>query len=640
MPASHEAHAAAAHQEAHDEAHARSGGARVIARVGEVAVVALTGSAFAALPREQRLLAYWLAQAARAGDAVAWDQSYRHNLPVVRLVRGVLSRPDATPEALLAKVRDYARALYLNRGLHEAVSERKLLPPFSAAELRLAALAASAAGANLGFVSANPAAALGALEGPLFDPGLDALRTARPAGEDALLASAVNLYAGVSLKEAAGFREEHAGNARLAKLDGRVGEEIYRVGAPGLYATDLVRAVAALNEAAVHAQGAQRQRLERVAAYLRFGSPDELAFADAADAGDVPEVDTALGFLATGADPRGVKGLWLGLVGARDPEGTARVARLSAAFAELEQSAPWPDEYKRRGAKGPTAEALSLLSAAGAARPDPYTGLRSAGKALIFAEVDDALATARELHATSELAPRASAAALLRCRAQVERAKVELREVIGRFSGTPPPADQARTLSVHGPILEEARAELVAHFHAADPRLLSLGVLEDKSCQPLWAQLAGISWVSSLARMQEGEHLETAELRATQLMLWWFLQRGAISLTREAGKTVVAPADGKKFHAAAASLLTLLQTIRSTGDVALFSSMVEAHAARLDPALRDEVAQRFSALGIPRRVAVLSPVLRPVITNGKVTDAEAAPVENLDGAIEEDWMSF
>src|SRR5437870_3510770 len=55
-------------------------GAPPLATVDDTAVVALRAPGFDALPREQRLLAYWLAQAARAGDAIAWDQGYRHNL--------------------------------------------------------------------------------------------------------------------------------------------------------------------------------------------------------------------------------------------------------------------------------------------------------------------------------------------------------------------------------------------------------------------------------------------------------------------------------------------------------------------------------------------------------------------------------
>src|SRR5207244_1022615 len=101
-----------AHREAHAEAHARIAGAQVIAQVGDTAVVALTGASFAALPRQERLIGYWLSQAARAGDAIAVDQSYRHALEAVRLLRGILQHPEAVPPNLISRLQLYARRVY------------------------------------------------------------------------------------------------------------------------------------------------------------------------------------------------------------------------------------------------------------------------------------------------------------------------------------------------------------------------------------------------------------------------------------------------------------------------------------------------------------------------------------------------
>src|SRR5512132_1417016 len=57
---------------------------RVLAEVNGTLVVALAAPQFAQLPRDQRVLAYQVAQAGAAGDAVAIDQSYRRNLQIVR----------------------------------------------------------------------------------------------------------------------------------------------------------------------------------------------------------------------------------------------------------------------------------------------------------------------------------------------------------------------------------------------------------------------------------------------------------------------------------------------------------------------------------------------------------------------------
>lgn len=645
---------AQAKEAAHAEADVGSGGARPLATVDDTAVVALAGRGFDALSREDRLLAYWLSQAARAGDAIAIDQGYRHNLEIARLLRGLLSKPAALPEELLPRLRLFARRLYLNRGLHDAASEAKVSPPFDAAELRLAAMAAQAAGADLALSGHSLEPALRALDGALFDPKLDAVRTSRAPGEDPLRASAVNLYSGVTLRDLAGFQERFAANSRLVKEEGKLVEQVYRAGLPaadgaaaippGLHATRLARAADALEKAAAHAREGQRQSLLMVARALRTGSSDDLRTAQELSAPLSPAVDALIGFFGPHADPRGVKGLWLGLVGFQDVERGAPLRKLAEALPWFEASAPWPDEFKRKEPRPPVAEALVLAAAAGAARPEPFLGLQLAparrghlaGKAVLLPGLDDAAAAARDVRATAELAPAESAAELVRCRAQLRFAAAALHEVIGHAAGRP----EAALGGEHAATLEEARAELVAHFHLGNPKILELGLVADARCQPLWPQLAAIGWLSSLALQPTGDRLDSVELRAQQLQLWWFLQRRAVVARRSNGKTALIVPDPSAFHKAAGSLLSLLQTIQMTGDGALLRGLVETHAAHLDPALRDEVVSRLDAVGIPRRVAALPPVLRPVLEKGEVVDARAEAVTDLDAQILEDWSDY
>ena len=68
----------------------------VIAQVDGAAVLALAAPAFASVSREQRLVAYWAAQALAAADALAAEQGYRHNRGIIRILRGILGRPPAS----------------------------------------------------------------------------------------------------------------------------------------------------------------------------------------------------------------------------------------------------------------------------------------------------------------------------------------------------------------------------------------------------------------------------------------------------------------------------------------------------------------------------------------------------------------
>jgi hypothetical protein len=183
-------------------------------------------------------------------------------------------------------------------------------------------------------------------------------------------------------------------------------------------------------------------------------------------------------------------------------------------------------------------------------------------------------------------------------------------------------------------------AELTAHYHLGDPKVRELGLLADARCQPLWPHLAALTWLSSLALVPEGDRLDSVELRAQQLQLWWFSQRRAVVAVKVDGKTVLTVPDTAAFHKAAGDLLSVLRTIQATSDATLLQGLVDAHASKLDPALRDEVVARLAAAGIPARVAALPPNLRPVVENGAIVDARAEAVTDLDAQILEDWADF
>ena len=76
-----------------------------LADVEGIAVLALAAPQFANLPRDQRLVAHFAALATAAGDRIAVEQGYRHNLTVIRLLRGILARPSRSAQSELARRR-------------------------------------------------------------------------------------------------------------------------------------------------------------------------------------------------------------------------------------------------------------------------------------------------------------------------------------------------------------------------------------------------------------------------------------------------------------------------------------------------------------------------------------------------------
>jgi dipeptidyl-peptidase III len=556
-----------------------------LADANGIAVLALGAPQFANLTREQRLVAYFASQALSAGDPIAAEQGYRHNLTVIRLLRGILGRPQAVPPPLLARIRAFARVVYLNHGLHDAQTGRKQRPPFSAAELRMAALAAAAAGADLG-LSGSVEYGLRALEGPLFDPQVDAQRTVH--GAD-LTASAVNFYEGVSLRDLESFQERAPLSSRLVKQGGVVSERVYRIPA----------AADALDRALPSTAPPQRPVFEALAAFFRSGDGAQLETARHAWTEALGPVDAFAGFVDRSADPRGRKALFGGIVGIADPERGAVLERV---------------RLRNAG------EALFLVAAGGVLRPPLRHALTLETKSALFGGALDAEGPLRSDAVIAALAEPSLARDLLRCAPSLRFAQLVLREL------SRPPSEL--------PALDEALAQAGALTVADDARDL----FPDSRCRELWPQFVATQWLASAAA-SDGERIEDDAHRTVQLQIWWFTGKNAVVERHTGGRRYLTVPDGSRFRRAARDLLELLQQIDKSQDAARWRDLLDRNASRVDPQWRDEVTSRLQ--GIPRRVAVLPPRLDPVLdAQGNVTDAQAVQVTDLDQQMLRDWSAY
>ena len=542
----------------------------IIADVDGTAVLALATPSFAALSQDQRMLAYWTAQAAAAGDAVTLVQNYRHNLAIVRLLRGILSRPAVAPSGLIGGLRAFARVVWLNHGLHDYETGRKATPPFTFSDLRAAALAAQAAGADLGLGGVSLEFTLRALEAPLFDPRVDALRAVH--GAD-LTRSAVNFYDGVTLRDLRGFHERFLANSRLVKEDRALSEEVLKVPA----------VATALDHALPFAAPPQRAVLEKLSAALSSGDGFTAAQQPWLEA--FGPVDFWLGFVDRSADPRGRKALFGAFVG----------------LADRDRAAP------------AGSEALLLAAASGSMRPLRRFGfsLGVGGKSALFLSAAQAAASLQVAPLLTLLSDPFVAADMRACATSLFLSYWTLRE--------------AGRVALDDGALEEARADVRAWTSAPDvpPR-----------CAALWPQFAATSWLASLASIPEGDRAEDDRQRAIQLQVWWFTGKGALAERRG----FLAVPDAARFQKAAAELLTLLDDLQR--DPTRASDLVDHHASHINTAWRDEVLSRLKSAGLPRRLAVVPPQIRAVLKDGKIADADAVPLEDLDAEVFRSWSNL
>ena len=157
-----------------------------------------------------------------------------------------------------------------------------------------------------------------------FDPSVDPICTNKTPGpgRDILLSSANNLYQGVSMEDLDGFDEAHPLNSRLAKRDGTLEEEVYRVG--GLYGAHIEAIVAHLEAAIPYATDEMARAMTALIRFYHSGEDEDRAAYDIAWVQDRESpVDTINGFIEVYMDARGAKGAWEALVYYVNPEKTA-----------------------------------------------------------------------------------------------------------------------------------------------------------------------------------------------------------------------------------------------------------------------------------------------------------------------------
>src|SRR5262249_25014371 len=144
-------------------------------------------------------------------------------------------------------------------------------------------------------------------------------------------------------------------------------EQVYRAGtpdgsvAPGLYAAELGRAVAALTEAKKWAPPAQQASLAARIKFYQTGAPaDWLAFGMTWVQDDEP-VDFVNGFIETYRDTRAAKGSSQALVSISDRKIAPLMQKLAANALYFEKKAPWAEQYKKLDVKPPVGKAVEVV---------------------------------------------------------------------------------------------------------------------------------------------------------------------------------------------------------------------------------------------------------------------------------------
>lgn len=603
--------------------------AYLLERIDEAAVVQIYADGFRSLPLRDRILTWHLYLAALVGRDIYYDQRYAHNLVMRDVIESMLRHGQTVEPRVLAEIRRYTKLFWINTGPYNNLTARKFLLNLTRNELVAAAQAATASGASFPL---RPGESLDALIDRLapmfFDPDVDPIVTSKSpgAGRDILEWSANNLYDGVTTADLDHFEERHGLNSRLVKRDGRLIEEVYRVG--GRYDREIRRVVRHLEDAIPCATPAMAEALRALVRYYQSGAEADRVAYDIAWVRDQDSlVDTVNGFVEVYMDPRGTKGAWEGMVYYSNAEKTDKIRTLAAHARWFEDHMPWDARFRKPDVRGITARAIDVVVETGDSGPVTAIGVNLpndqsvreeyGSKSVSLSNVNDAYehstsdAMRAEFSWSVEEADRAR-----RWGAFSQELTTEMHEVIGHGSGRMAEGITAapqQFLREYFSAIEEARADLVALYFLPDPVLVELGLVSEAD-HPDIVRTEYEYFVRNallqLRRVRQGTQLEEDHMRNRHLIVSWLMAHtAAIETRRRDGKTFFVMTDAQAFRDGVGRLLAEVQRVKGDGDLEGARALVEGYGVHFDAALRDEIAARADALHLPSYTGFVMPRL-------------------------------
>jgi dipeptidyl-peptidase III len=615
----------------------------LLERVDDAAVAQLYADGFKDLPLEQKTLIWHLYQAALAGRDIYYDQRSAHNLEMRDVLEEVLTHADGVDPVTLAEIQRYTKLFWLNTGPYNNLTARKFVMKIAPDSFASAARAAQKSGAKFPLKPGETLDAMLKRMQPLFfDATVDPIVTNKTpgSGKDILQESANNLYVGATMKDLEGFKERYALNSRVVKRDGKLIEEVYRIG--GRYDKEIRAIVQNLEAAIPFATPTMKEALNALIQWYRTGEDSDRAAYDIAWVQDKDSpVDTINGFIEVYMDPRGHKGSWEALVYFVNREKTEGIRKLAADAQWFEDRMPWADQYKKQGVKGITANAIDVVIETGDSGPITPVGInlpndqqireKYGSKSVSLSNVNEAYDKStpasfrREFAWTEEEAQRAE-----KWNSVAGELTTNMHEVIGHASGKvseklkgSPQAALREQFSA----LEEARADLVALYFIPNPKLAELGIVPAADQQEIVrAEYEGYTRnaLAQLRRIREGTQIEEDHMRNRQMIVRWLMANSkAIDVRERDGKTYYVMVDPKAFNEGTGRLLAEVQRIKAEGDYEASKKLFETYGVHFDGKLRDEVVARVEKLNMPSYTGFVQPRLEAVKgPDGKITDVK------------------
>ena len=434
-------------------------------------------------------------------------------------------------------------------------------------------------------------------------------------------------------------------NSRLVKKDGRIYEQVWKVG--GMYSAAIEKIIVWLEKAETVAENdAQREVIRLLIEFYRSGDLkvfDAYSIAWLKDTGS--QVDFVNGFIESYGDPLGMKASWESIVNFKDMEATHRTETISSNAQWFEDHSPVDARFKKEEVKGVSAKVITAAILAGDLYPSTAIGINLPNSNWIRSVHGSKSVTIGNLTDAYNKAARGNGFREEFVYSDVERELLEkyaditddlhtdLHECLGHGSGKLLPGVDPDALKAHGSTIEEARADLFGLYYLPDAKMVELGLVPDaEAYKAEYYSYMMNGLMTQLVRIEPGCTVEEAHMRNRQLIARWALEHGkdekVVEMVVREGKTYVRINDYAKLRALFGKLLAEIQRIKSEGDYEAARRLVETYGVQVDPVLHAEVLQRYRSLHLAPYKGFLNPVYTPQIdAGGNVVDVQISYTE-------------
>lgn len=602
---------------------------------------------FEKLDLRQKKLIYYLSQASLCGRDIIFDQNYRHNLSIRRVLESIVENYNGDRNSNeWNEFMVYTKRFWFSGGIHHHYSSAKIKPGFSPEyfEKLIKTVNPEFLDKSNEVIETDLGISISDL---IFNENIDSKRVNRDKGIDIILGSANNYYGpnvteeDVNLFYKKEFEErapEYGLNSRLVKENGKIYEEVYKVG--GKYGKALEQMIYWIEKAKTVAENDnQKKSFDLLIEYYKTGDIYKWDEYCVQWVNTQTDIDWINGFVEVYGDAAGRKGAYESIVQIKDMEASKTTEVINEYVQWFEDNSSIMDEHKKENVVGVSYKVVTVAMESGDASPSTPIGVNLPNNNWIRTEKGSKSVSLGNIIAAYSSA--ASGGGFLEefcySEEEIERAKkygdtadklgTLLHEVVGHASGkinegvgTP-----KETLKNYKSTLEEARADLVALYYMMNTKLIEIGLMESIECgKAEYDSYIRNGLMLQLRRIELGDNIEQDHMRNRQLVSAWAYEKGieenVIEKKTKNGKTFFVVNDYKKLQNIFGQLLREIQRITSEGDFEAGKKLVENYGVQIDQQIHKEVLNRSEKFNSAPYGGFINPKYTLEEKNGEITD--------------------